>query len=131
MCKVGDSMLTEEEKKKARYEGAKTLERVGKYEWAADAYESLARDFGDEKLLDKAGELRDRARGLQINVNSINVNELIRQLKESGLAVAYHCPNCSAPLNIDGEIKPESITKCNYCGSKIDSLPDVLKAILH
>jgi len=134
MYEVNDSMLTQEEKKEARYKGAETLERVGKYEWAADAYESLARDFKDEKLYDKARELRDKARGLQVKIisTSVDINELIHQLKESGVAISYSCPNCSGSLSISGETKPESLTQCKYCGSTIEkvNLPDILRKAL-
>jgi rubrerythrin len=118
-----------EELKEDRLESAKISERAGQYEEAAGSYEAIAIDFGDEKLYDKARELRDRARGFQVKATSVDINELIKQLKENGGAIAYNCPSCGAGLKVNG--KTESPDKCEYCGSKIENLPDVLKAILH
>jgi len=120
-----------QEEKKSIQKEVEILERSGDYEMAAMYCETLAEDFKEEKSLDKARELRERARGYQVKVTSVDVNELIKQLKEGGLAVAYHCPNCSAPLSINGDTKPESVNKCSYCGSKIENLADLLKEILH
>jgi rRNA maturation endonuclease Nob1 len=118
-----------QEEKKSIQEEMEILEKSGHYEMAAMYCETLAEDFKDERLYDKARELRDKARGLQINVNSININELIKQLKETGGAVAYHCPTCGGNLKLDGN--PND--KCGYCGSPIEkvNLPDILKVALH
>jgi hypothetical protein len=118
-----------QEEKKSILKGIENLERAGRYEDAARYYEAYAEDFKDETLYDNARELRDRARGSQVKVTSIDVNELIKQLKESGGVIAYRCPTCSADLKVNGDTK--SLGKCEYCGSKIENLPDVLKAILH
>jgi rubrerythrin len=108
---------------------AEKLERSGLYEAAAQKYERLGDHFKDERFYDKARELRDRVRSSQVKITSIDVNELIRQLKESGGAVAYRCTNCGAGLKINGDTK--SPDKCEYCGSTIENLPDLLKTILH
>jgi hypothetical protein len=118
-----------EEEKEFRLEGIETLTRSGRYEEAAGAYEQLATDFEDKRFYDNARELRDRARGSQVKITSVDVNELIKQLKESGGVIAYHCPTCNAYLKVNGDTK--SLDKCEYCGSTIENLPDILKAILH
>jgi len=111
-----------QEEKKSIQNEAEILERSGHYKMAAMYYETLATDFKDEKFYDKARELRDRARGFQVKNISVDVNKLISQLKEGGLAVTYHCPTCSAPLSINGNTTPESLYQCTYCGSKIETI---------
>jgi len=117
------------EKEKFTCKFAETLEKAGRYEEAASDYEQHARVLNDETLFEKARELRDRARSSQVKITSIDVNELIRQLKESGGTVAYRCTNCGAGLKVNGDTK--SPNKCEYCGTKIENLPDILKAMLH
>lgn len=126
------------EEKVTRLKRAEIMVQIGRYEEAAGIYETLAMDFEDETFFDKAKELfykakelRDKACGFQVKFTSVDVNELTRQLKESGLAVAYKCPTCSASLSINGDTKSESLNKCSYCGSKIENLADLLKEILH
>jgi DNA-directed RNA polymerase subunit RPC12/RpoP len=85
----------------------------------------IAEIFKDEKFYDKSRELRDKARGLQVNVNYTDFNEFIRQLKESGGTVAYRCGKCGADLKIDGK----STGKCDYCGSELAILPELIKAM--
>jgi DNA-directed RNA polymerase subunit RPC12/RpoP len=118
--------------KEIRYRGAETLERTGRYKEAAGVYEQLASDFGDEKLFDKARELRNRTRSSQLEIVSVNVNKLISQVREGGLAVAYDCPTCGGKLSIDGSTKSESVKQCKYCGSSIEtiSLTDPIRKIL-
>lgn len=118
--------------RKERMKEAEISERTGHYEWAAICYESLARDFKDEKLYDKARELRDRTRSSQLEIVSVDVNKLISQVREGGLAVAYDCPTCGGKLSIDGSTKSESVKQCKYCGSSIEtiSLTDPIRKVL-
>jgi hypothetical protein len=123
------SELQRKEEKEMRLRGAEYEERCGRYKVSADIYQQIATDFGDKGFNDKIIELRNRGRDSKLKIISVDVNELIKQLKESGGVIAYRCPTCSADLKVNGDTK--SLGKCEYCGSKIDNLPDVLKAILH
>ena len=114
-----------EDQKKSMLHEAERLERSGRYETAAVHYDMIAEIFKDEKFYDKSRELRDKARGLQVNVNYTDFNEFIRQLKESGGTVAYRCGKCGADLKIDGK----STGKCDYCGSELAILPELIKAM--
>jgi hypothetical protein len=121
--------MSEQEKKSAcKY--AETLGRAGRYEEAAFDYERLAKYFNDESLLDKARELRDKAHGSNVKITTVNVNEMLRQLEKSGVAISYRCPNCSASLSIKDEM---TAGQCGYCGSKIEkvNLAKLLNATLH
>jgi DNA-directed RNA polymerase subunit RPC12/RpoP len=114
------------------YEQVKIAEKSGRYADAAQAYETLGVELGDEKLLDKARMLRAKAHDTgQTKIVSVDVNELIRQLKQGGLVVAYRCPNCGGNLKISGDTKPESLKFCSYCGSKIEAvdIADFLRSV--
>jgi len=98
-----------------KYEEAKPqleyLEKVGRYEEAAEIYEEL-------DMLDKARETRLKGR----TVVSVNLNRLLQQLGERGFTVTYHCSNCGAPLRIDAETKVEAVKSCSHCGSRIEAI---------
>jgi len=119
-----------QEEKKSIYKKAEILERAGHYIMAAMYYETLASDFGDESFYDKARELKDRERNSQVKITSvdIDINELIKQLKESGIVFDYHCSKCGANLKINGN----ATGQCEYCDSKIDTmnLSDLLRKAL-
>mgnify|MGYP001144629645 CR=1 FL=1 len=122
-----------EEKKQNLLAKAQKLERAGHYEEAATLYERIAKRWKDEILLDKARELRDRARmPPPLKVVSVDINTLIRQIKEGGLVVVYRCPKCGANIQISGDTKAESLKFCNYCGTKIEamSLAEFLRSTL-
>ena len=126
--------LYEAEERKRCLESCQQAERAGRYLDAADCYEYAANRWGDEKLLDKARECREKAMSIksEVRVIAVDVNTLIRQLKESGIVAAYKCPNCGAVLKITGETRAESLKFCNYCGAKIDTvnLVEFLKSVL-
>jgi rRNA maturation endonuclease Nob1 len=124
-----DEDLDSKVRKEVDYALARRAERTGRYEEAALFYEGLAERYDDEKLFDKAKELREIARSPHIKVTSVNINELINQLNRIGFAVSYRCPNCSANLDIKDEKVP---SECEYCGSKIEkvNLPDIIKKAL-
>lgn len=118
-----------EQDKRGLLKKAEILERVGRYEESASTYETLGRVLNDGNLYDKARELRDKARGSQLKIVSVDINKMISQFKENGVTIAYTCPKCGAGLNIDDEKK---LDNCNYCGSKIEkiNLREMLQAAL-
>jgi hypothetical protein len=129
------NFIMNEGEKKAALEKAITYERMGEYNWAAAYYEDLARGTNEEEFFDKAREMKDKERGLNLRITSVNtsvnINEMLRQLRDSGVAVSYKCPNCSAVISV--KEKNEMPSNCSYCGSKFDKvdLPDILRAALH
>ena len=86
--------------------------KAGNYEGAAKIFESLG-------LFDEAKELRDKAR-IKRNV-TVDVNELIEQVRRGGLTVNYTCQACGAPLTIDSKVKAEGLRYCSYCGGVVDT----------
>lgn len=96
----------EEQREKLEY-----LERVGRYEEAAQLYETL-------DMPEKAAEMRRKKREIVV----LDLNALIRQLGERGFTITYHCAYCGAPLSISGETKAETIQHCSHCGSRIETI---------
>lgn len=89
--------------------------RAGRYEDAARSYENLT-------LYEEAGRIRKMAlteRNTSRNV-SVNMNQLIDQVRQGGLALAYKCPNCGGSININGDFDP-GMRVCAYCGTPLDT----------
>lgn len=89
--------------------------RAGRYEDAARAYEHLT-------MYEEAGRLRKMAmseRNTSRNI-SVNMNQLIDQVRQGGLALAYKCPNCGGSINIDKDFNP-GMRMCAYCGTPLDT----------
>ena len=58
----------------------------------------------------------------------VDVNDLIAQLRSTGLSATYTCPACHSPLQITPDTKPDALTKCAHCGTVI--MPtDLVQAI--
>ncbi|OPX65852.1 MAG: hypothetical protein A4E30_00156 [Methanomassiliicoccales archaeon PtaB.Bin215] len=89
--------------------------RAGRYEDAARSYENLT-------MYEEAGRIRKMAlneRNTSRNV-SVNMNQLIDQVRQGGLALAYKCPNCGGSINIDKDFNP-GMRVCAYCGTPLDT----------
>ena len=90
---------------------ATNAERSGDFDSAIASYEALG-------LYDDAG----RVRGMS-NVKktvTVDLNELINQLRYGGLALNYRCPSCRASLTIDAKTDAAGLKYCGYCGTAID-----------
>jgi hypothetical protein len=90
---------------------ASNEERSGDFDKAIASYEALG-------LYDEAG----RVRGMS-NVKktvTVDLNELITQLRYGGLALNYRCPSCGASLTIDAKTDAAGLKYCGYCGTAID-----------
>jgi len=101
---------------------AQKYERAERFEDAAKIFESL-------NMWDEAGRVRRKAKGnYQKNIN-IDVNQLLDQIRNGGLAIPYTCPNCGGSLSLEGK---EKITQCPYCNSPLDTemLSDFVKAFV-
>lgn len=97
------------------YCNAEIAIRAGRYEDAARFYENLT-------MYEEAGRIRKMAlteRNTSRNV-SVNMNQLLDQVRQGGLALAYKCPNCGGSINIDKDFNP-GMKVCAYCGTPLDT----------
>ena len=90
---------------------ATNLEKSGNFEKSAQIYDNML-------WWDKAGRVRAKK---NINKNiTINVNQMIDQLRSGGLAFNYKCQNCGALIIFDKDSRSDALKFCKYCGSAID-----------
>lgn len=63
---------------------------------------------------------------------SIDLNSLLRQLKDGGVVAVYRCPHCGGKLKIDRNASMDKLRVCEHCGSEIETmdLADFLKTAL-
>jgi hypothetical protein len=97
------------------YCGAAVALRAGRNEDAARALEELT-------LFEEAGQVRKRAlheQNTSRNV-SVNMNQLVDQVRQGGLALAYKCPSCGGSIKIDKDYNP-GMKVCGYCGTPLDT----------
>lgn len=97
------------------------------FEKAAEIYEK----FG---MYEEAGRIRARGKEVRIKKTevSVDLNSLLRQLKDGGIVVVYRCPHCGGKLKIDKNASMDKLRVCEYCGSEIETmdLADFLKTAL-
>lgn len=107
---------------------AGNLEATGRFLDAAEIYEKHMR------LYEKARALREKEKQVTIRKIdvSVDLNEMIRQVRESGIVVVYRCPHCGGKLKIGGDTSVSSLKTCEHCGSEIETvdLADFLKTAL-
>jgi len=128
-------------KERAYLAMAHNLEAVGRLEDAAKIYEELAdrrrltrlvqsrrledapKSHEELKMIDKARELREKKRGVVVKRVDISVdlNELIQQVKDGGIVVVYRCPHCGGKLKISKDVDATTLKKCEHCGSEIET----------
>jgi len=103
--------------KKAVLNKINILLKVRRFEEAAQLYEDL-------ELYEEAGNVRAKDSYLSIKKTEVTVdlNSLLKQIKDSGLIVVYRCPNCSAPLKVNKESNMKSLRVCKHCNSEIQSM---------
>ncbi len=97
------------------YCGASSALRAGRNEDAARAFEELT-------LFEEAGRVRKMAlqeKNTSRNV-SVNMNQLLDQVRQGGLALPYKCPSCGGSIKIDKDFDPD-IKVCGYCGTPLDT----------
>jgi len=97
---------------------AKEAETAGRYEDAAKIFEGIGMS-GD------AGRTRGRGR----RVVTVDLNDLIRQLKEG---TVYRCPTCGGKIKISSSTQASQLSKCEYCGNvlRTDDLTKFINDIL-
>ena len=96
---------------------AENLERAGRYEDASRIYELYG-------MYEKAGQLRQMQKQVVVKqtVVSVDLNNLLQQIRDGGIVALYRCPRCGGNLKIDKETTIESLKVCPYCGSNIKAM---------
>ena len=97
---------------------AHNMETVGRPLDAAKIYEEHL------KMYAKARELREKEKQVLVKKMdiSVNLNELIQQVKNGGIVVVYRCPHCGGKLKISRNTSVESMKVCEHCGSEIETM---------
>ena len=106
---------------------AKILMRVRRFEDAAQIYESYG-------MYEEAGKARAEDKQItnkKIEI-SVDLNSLLKQIKDGGLIIIYRCPHCNAPIKITKDTKLESLKICKHCNSAYEQIDiaDILKTAL-
>lgn len=94
-------------------------------EAAAEVYESLG-------MWKEAGEVRRKAKQTHVTQVQVDVNTLIDQVRRGGLTTTYTCPACKSPIQIDANADARTLTRCQYCGTAVQStdLVDFLSRVV-
>ena len=107
-------------------ESARKAELAGRYEDAAEIYESL-------EMYKEAGDARRKDKTTTVREVSVDLNSLLKQLGVSGMVTVYKCPQCHGNIKISGSTSESSLQQCQFCGNAIqvqnvaNFLQDVLK----
>ena len=104
---------------------AKNYEVAKRHEDAAKLYESIG-------LWKLAGDAREKKSSTTVRQVSVNLNELISQLRAGGLNLPYKCSGCGATITVGKDTNPEALKFCSYCGSamNIEMLANMLRDAL-
>src|SRR3990172_5978012 len=102
---------------KAKTALAQNLEKCGRTQDAAKAFEDL-------RMYDKSRELRERDRQILVKKTdiSVNLNALLQQVKDGGIVAIFRCPHCGGKLKINEKTTVSSLRTCEHCGSEIESM---------
>jgi hypothetical protein len=107
---------------------ALNLEKCGRPLDAAEIYEKHLR------MYDKARSLREKDKQAIVKRTeiSINLNELLSQIRDGGIVAVYRCPHCNGTLKINDKTSLKSLKTCEHCGSEIETvdLADFLRTAL-
>jgi hypothetical protein len=109
---------------KIHLEKAKNLELSGRYEDAALEYEHL-------EMWEDAGRARRAGSTHTVKNVTVNLNELLSDIKRGGLALNYKCHVCGAAITI-GAGGFDIPKVCPYCASAVNAevMTDLLKSAL-
>jgi len=107
---------------------AANLEKCGRPLDAAEIYEKHL------KMYDKARQLREKDKQVTVKRTevSINLNELLKQIRDGGIVAIYRCPHCNGTLKVNDKTSLKSLKTCEHCGSEIETvdLADFLKTAI-
>ena len=97
---------------------ASNLEKCGRPLDAAEMYEKKL------KMYDKARLLRQNEKHVIVKTTdvSINLNELLKQVKDGGIVAIYRCPHCNGALKVNDKTTLKSLKICEHCGSEIETV---------
>lgn len=114
------------------YQGYRTksgLERAQKMLQAED-FEGAAHEYEALGMWDKAAEARRRDH--TVTEVQVNLNQLVEQLKASGVSTNYTCPTCGSRIPISGDTNLAALATCSYCGSviRVTDLVDFLSKVV-
>lgn len=105
----------------------KNLITTRNFEAAAKLYEELG-------MYEEAGKTRAMDKEIRIKKTevSVDLNSLLRQLKDGGIVVVYRCPHCGGKLKVDKNVSVDKLKVCEHCGSEIETvdLAELLKTAL-
>jgi uncharacterized protein (DUF983 family) len=106
---------------------AKHFETLREFENAAKIYKSLG-------MYEEAGKVRAKRDELTVKRTdvSLNLNALLKQIKDGGIVAIYRCPHCGGKLKVGSKTTLKSLRTCEHCGSEIEAvdLADFLKTAL-
>jgi len=100
---------------------AHNMERAGNYEKAAVILEKY-------QFWEEAGRVRKLDDEKVIKHITVDMNALIDQISNKGLAIPYKCHSCGATITIDKDSKKEGLKSCSYCGTSYN-IEDMTKMI--
>lgn len=105
----------------------KHLTTARRFEDAAKLYEKLGMYTEAGKVRAEGGEIRVKRTEVSIDLNS-----LLREVKEGGIVVVYRCPHCGGKVKVSKETNLDSLKHCEHCGSEIETvdLAEFLKTAL-
>jgi len=107
----------QEQERVSLLQRARNLEEARNFEASALIYERLG-------MFKEAGRVRGKGQVVKVTRTevSVNLNSLLRQLRDGGIVVVYRCPNCKAPMRIGKNTRVESLKVCGHCGSEIEAV---------
>ena len=75
-------------------------------------------------MYDAARRLRSKDKQITVKRTdvSVDLNALLGQIQDGGIVVIYRCPQCSGKLKIDKSSNIQTIGKCEYCNTEIESM---------
>jgi DNA-directed RNA polymerase subunit RPC12/RpoP len=117
--------------RKSLTEREKTLEKAKNYEMAY-RMEEAAKIYEELGLWAEAGRVRKKAQETITKNLTVDVNQLLEQLREGNISTTYNCANCGADIAIDGKTDANGLRFCNFCGSaiKIQDLTEVIQKVI-
>ncbi len=106
-------MIAEHKRKLALAAAANSL--------VAERHEDAARIYEGLGMFKEAGETRRLGRRQVTTQVQVDVNNLIDQIRKSGISTDYKCPACGGHIRIAPDTSMAKLTSCEFCGSVIQT----------
>jgi DNA-directed RNA polymerase subunit RPC12/RpoP len=96
----------------------------------AERFDDAVKIFDELGMYEDAGRVRRKAKSnvQEIRHTTVDLNTMLTQVKAGGLVSVYKCPNCGGSIKISGATSVDRLTKCEYCGTVLQT-DDVVKFI--